>query len=112
MKQAFAAKTDTALDIAMMRAEIERRLLRHSLDILDNPKSTNEDKSEAFRVLSRVDLKTVDAILDRGHGKPQQKLEVDNKTAFDDMTPEEFEEYVADRSAKVAEMMRARRGRK
>ena len=50
-------------------------------------------------------------ILDRGHGKPQQKLEVKSQSVLDEMPEDELAEFIVTLGAEVTGILKAKRRR-
>lgn len=112
-KHLAASKAELAFDIIAMAAEGAYRLLEQAHGILANPNSTDEDKLKARSIFSdRSLLDAAHAIIDRGHGKPTQHIETDSTSIFDDMTPDEVDDYIIDRGAKIANAIATRRAKK
>lgn len=101
MKQMFATLTDDAFEIISLRAQLARMKLRVAVDVINDPNATPEQKLEALAIADSIGLGTVQEILDRGHGKPQQKVEMTSADVFADMTPEEKLNYIIENTPKV-----------
>ncbi len=109
MKQQFAEMTDLAREIVAMKAQLQHMRLQKALDVLSDPHTTIEDFELAVAVIEGTDMDAVNLILERGHGKALQKVEVDDKRDFEDFTTEEFDDFLITVGAKVTTRMKARR---
>lgn len=111
MKQMAASYTDLALSVKAMTLEIQRLRLEKALDVIRNAKIHTLD--EVILATSVIDspqaMAAVNAMLDRGHGKPQQKVELDVNNAFDRMSDEELEQWVISNGAEVVAGIAAKR---
>lgn len=108
MKQQAASMTDGAMRILALQQQIAERRLQAVVDILDDPNATPEQKLEALAMATNVGLDTAREILDRGHGKPQQKVEMTSADVFADMTPEEKLAYIIENTPKVLAGLKGR----
>jgi hypothetical protein len=108
MKQRAASLTHLAVDVKELHAEGGRLLLERAIGFLSNPKSTLDEMQWAQSVLtSRIGMEAAEAILSRGHGKPQQKVEIDSGSVLDDMDEDEKLAYLKKLEADVADGYRA-----
>lgn len=113
MKQKAAAHTDTALDLVTLSAQAARTLIQRAHDVILDKNATIEKLQWAEGVIKgQTGLKAAQAILDRGHGKPQQKVDVDFNTFFDEMTPDQLDKFILDTGVDVTAAMKARRAKK
>jgi hypothetical protein len=103
MKQRAASLTDVAMDILEMQAMLAMRRLQWASDVLSAAKEHPQDVVEAaLKLAGDKDLTgAAQAILDRGHGKATQKVENSNADMFDEMTREEFEDFLVTAGKKV-----------
>lgn len=113
MKQKAASKTDLALELLSLAAELELAALKEAAEMLRAPKGTHtpEELKEARRVVSKEGLAAAKELLDRGHGKSQQKVEVSAGDVFSEMTPEQQDQYIIDQGAKVVAEIAKRKGK-
>lgn len=109
MKKKFTELTDLATEIIAMKAQLQHMRLAKALEIVADPKASIEDFELACSIIEATSMDAVTAILERGHGKALQKVEVDDKRDFDDLTPEEFDEVLISLGAKVMTKLKARR---
>jgi hypothetical protein len=92
-----------AMDILEMQAMLAMRRLQWASDVLSAAKEHPQDVVEAaLKLAGDKDLTgAAQAILDRGHGKATQKVENSNADMFDEMTREEFEDFLVTAGKKV-----------
>ena len=109
MKQKFTELTDVATEIIAMKVQLQHMRLQKVLDTVADPNSSLEDFELACSIIEGTSMDAVTTILDRGHGKALQKVEVDDKRDFDDLTPEEFDDMLIRVGAKVMTGLKARR---
>jgi hypothetical protein len=111
MKQKAAAYTDLALEVKAMTLMVARIRLQKALDILTDPNNvpTVEDIELCSQAIDTAALGAAVAILDRGHGRPQQKVEHDLTSVFDQMTDDEVERYVLEKAGALVTGMVARK---
>lgn len=109
MKNQFAEMTDLAREIVAMKAQLQHMRLQKALDVLSDPRTSIEDFELAVAVIEGTDMDAVNLILERGHGKALQKVEVDDKRDFEDLTTEEFDDFLITLGAKVMTGLKARR---
>jgi hypothetical protein len=113
MKQAFAGMTDLAKEIINLSGEITRLRLQRARDILVDPSKASDEEITWALGQSGTQLDAAQAILDRGHGKPVAKVEIDPSGFFDDLTDDELEAQVLDMSSKaVAEIAGKRKAKR
>lgn len=95
MRQAAAAHTDLALRVKALSLEVARRKLEKALEILDDPKgATIEELELASRAIDNAALNAAQAMLDRGHGKPVAKVDLNVNDVFSQMSDEELDNYL------------------
>jgi len=109
MKQNFMAHTDLAQQVIFAAAEITLIRLNKALEVMRNPDATMEDIELAAGVLEKAGLDAAQGILDRGHGKPQQPIAINERDVFDEMDDAELDDYLVKTGIKVTAMMAARR---
>jgi len=113
VKQKLASHADMALDLQIMAAQITVMRARRALEMLQDPdayaKLTPSDIDMLGRVIDPVGLAAAQAILDRAFGKAAQKIDDGRKSAFDDMTTAELQEYVISRGGEVVTQIQAER---
>lgn len=109
MQQKFAELTDLAHEIVQMKAQLQHMRLQKAIEALSDPEATMDEVDRAMSVIEATDMQTVNVILERGHGKPLQRVEVDDKRDFEDMTAEEFDDFLVSAGAKVMAGLKARR---
>jgi uncharacterized protein DUF5681 len=110
MKQIAAGHTDLALEVKRLTLQIQRSRLEVAMEILKDPDASHDLKLEAAKVIeSKAAISAAVAMLDRGHGKPQQKVELDVNNAFDRMTDEELEQWLISHAAEAVAGIAAKR---
>jgi uncharacterized protein DUF5681 len=113
MKQAFAGMTDLAKEIIGLSGEIVRLRLQRVRDILVNPADATDEEIQWALAQSSGSIDAAQAILDRGHGKPVAKVEIDPSGYFDELSDDELEAVVLDMSSKaVAEIAGKRKAKR
>ena len=113
MKQRAAAATDIAMEGIETSAQIALLQLKLAHDVLRDPTSTKEEKLAAAALMPIAEgIKSMHALLDRGHGKPQQKVEIDLNTAFEEMTEDELDDFLITVGAEVTKEMVDRKAKK
>lgn len=111
MKQLAASHTDLAIRVKSLTLEIQRLRLEKALEVITEPgKHTLDEVELAARVIeASAPIVAANAILDRGHGKPQQKIDMNVNNAFDRMSDEELEQWVISHGAEVVAGIAAKR---
>jgi hypothetical protein len=113
MKQRAASLTDLALDVIEMSVQLTRRRMEKALEILGSKNATVEELEFAKGVLDKEGLAAAQQLLDRGHGKPQQKVDIDLSSIFDEMSEEEVADYLVNAGQRVtADLLARRKARK
>lgn len=112
MKQRAAASTDDVMEILELRKRASLARLRSAVAVLEDPRSTLEQRAEADRLLSAADFDVADRLLDRGHGKPQQKVEIDTTSILDEMSEEEQDAYLIELTQKRIAQIEKRKAKK
>ena len=113
MKRRAANLTDLAMDIIEMQAVLARRRLEWAIGVLHDSKATQEEIAAALAVAEgKIGQEAAQAILDRGHGKPQQKVEVDHRHVFDELDDDEREVWMIDLGQRVMKDIQDRREQK
>jgi hypothetical protein len=111
MKQKAATYTDLALEVKAMTLQLAKLKLQRALEILTDPNNvpSAHDIEIATQAIDTAALGAAVAMLDRGHGKPQQKVEHDLSSVFDQMTDAEVEQYVIEKAGAMVTGMVARK---
>lgn len=113
MKQRAAASTDVAMEALEISAQMALLQLKRAYDTLRDPTATKEEKLAASAVMPIAEgMKSMHALLDRGHGKPQQKVEIDLNSTFEEMTEDELDNFIVTVGAEVTKEMVDRKAKK
>lgn len=113
MKQQAASHTDTALKLKSMVTELQLKQAIIYAEMSEDPRLSVEERLEALnkaiRSIDSVGLGAAQSLLDRGHGKPQQKVEIDSRTALDEMDDDEVAVFIGKVGPQVVGLIQARR---
>jgi hypothetical protein len=113
MKQQAASHTDTALKLKSMVTELQLKQAIIYAEMSEDPRLSVEERLEALnkaiKSIDSVGLGAAQSLLDRGHGKPQQKVEIDSRTALDEMDDDEVAVFIGKVGPQVVGLIQARR---
>lgn len=113
MKQQAASHTDTALKLKSMVTELQLKQAIIYAEMAEDPRLSVEERLEALnkaiKSIDSVGLGAAQSLLDRGHGKPQQKVEIDSRTALDEMDDDEVAVFIGKVGPQVVGLIQARR---
>lgn len=113
MKQQAAQSTDMALALKRKVAELQLKLADMHATRAEDPSLTPEQRIEALtaamKSIDNVGLGAAQSLLDRGHGKPQQKVEVDSRGVLDEMDDDEVAVFIGTVGPRVVGLIQARR---
>lgn len=113
MKQQAASHTDTALKLKSMVTELQLKQAIIYAEMSEDPRLTVDERLEALnkaiKSIDSVGLGAAQSLLDRGHGKPQQKVEIDSRTALDEMDDDEVAVFIGKVGPQVVGLIQARR---
>lgn len=114
MKQRAAISTDIALGVFELTTQLAYARLQWAVDVLADPHSPPDNVALALLVAtSKPGHDAAQHLLDRGHGRPQQKLEIDTATELDGLSEDELDDVIVKLAAKVVGEMKAKKhGRK
>lgn len=94
MKQRAAASTENALEVFELTVQLAAARLRWAVGVLNNPDAPPEDVQAALLVsMQKPGHDAAQHLLDRGHGKPQQKLEVDIPSELEGLSDDELDAH-------------------
>lgn len=109
LKQMAANQTDLAFEVHRLAAELTRMRLQAAVDMLSDPERrrqlTPDDLDSIGRVIDPAGLAAAAHIIDRGHGKPTQKVEAVRGGPFDDLDQAELAKWIADQLPEVARLL-------
>lgn len=113
MKQQAAAYTDSAMKLKGMVTELQLKQASIYAERANDPSLTVDERLEmlnkAIKSIDGVGLGAAQSLLDRGHGKPQQKVEVDHRTVIDEMDDDEVGVFIGTMGPQVVALIHARR---
>ena len=104
MKARAANSTELALGVLERHVRLAHAKLEWAIEVLSDPQSSAQEIEAAIAVAdSKVGLDAARELLDRGHGRPQQRVEVDHRSALDDIDPDQADEWLLSKSTRVLE---------
>jgi len=113
MKQQAAAATDSAIKLQRMVTELQLKLAEAHMERASDPRLTPDQRLEAItaamKSIDSTGLAAAQGLLDRGHGKPQQRVEVDSAGALGDMDDDELAVFIGTVGPQVVGLIQARR---
>jgi hypothetical protein len=113
MKQQAAQSTDMALALKRQVTALQLKLSEMHAERANDPSLTPEQRIEALtaamRCIDNVGLGAAQSLLDRGHGKPQQKVELDTRGVLDEMSEDDLAVFIGTMGPQVVALIQGRR---
>jgi len=110
VRQRAASFSDIAIELQGMAVQIAHARAARALAILQSDAPLSPAELEALGgVIVPVDIAAAQALLDRAHGKTPTKVDDGRKNPFDEMTPEELQDYIITQGGAVIGQLIAER---